>query len=124
MNKTSAKDKIILSELKFSGCHGVYESEKTNPQGFTVSVTLYLDTRQAGESDDLRDTVNYVDCFEVIRRHAEDCSYNLIEALAENIARELLDFPEIGKVKVAVQKDTVTSGKYCFPALVSIEREI
>ena len=105
------------------GCHGVYESEKKNPQGFTVSVTLYLDLRRAGESDDLRDTVNYADCFEVIRRQAEECSYNLIEALAENIAKELLAFPMIGRVKVSVQKDAVVCGNYFFPARVSIERE-
>lgn len=90
--------------LAFKGCHGVLSAEKTNPQPFRVDLEMYLDLRAAGQQDELSLTVDYAAVFEQVRKIVEEESYNLIEALAENIAASLLyRFPLAG-VKVTVYK--------------------
>ncbi|MEA1960119.1 MAG: dihydroneopterin aldolase [Bacillota bacterium] len=115
-------DKIIASGLQFQGCHGVLPQEKTEAQIFIIDLGLYIDLGKAGISDDLHDTVSYDDVFQAVKRIVEKEHYNLIEALAENIAAAiLLRFPVQG-VEVTVRKpDAPVKGKFDFFA-VSIKR--
>ena len=46
-------DKIILSNLGFYGYHGVLEAEKVLGQKFFIDMELFLDTKEAGKTDDL-----------------------------------------------------------------------
>lgn len=97
-------DKIMARGLTFSGCHGVLPAEKIEPQTFIVDLDLFLDLQPAGISDNLKDTVSYADVFEQVRQIVENESYDLLEALAENIAAAILmRHPLIG-VEVTVYK--------------------
>jgi dihydroneopterin aldolase len=108
--------------MTFQGCHGVLPAEKVNPQLFKVDVEMYLDLSPAGQRDDLVLTVNYAEVFEQVRNIVEGPSFNLIEALAENIAAALLtQFPLKG-VKVTVYKPQApVAGQFEYFA-VTIER--
>ena len=46
-------DKIILSNLGFYAYHGVLEAEKVLGQKFFIDAELFLDTKEAGRTDDL-----------------------------------------------------------------------
>ena len=72
------------------GTHGVNEEEQLNPQPFEVDVELALDLQPAGLSDDLERTIDYSKVFDTCRQIVESTRFNLIEALAEAIAHELL----------------------------------
>jgi dihydroneopterin aldolase len=115
-------DKIIACGMTFMGCHGVLPQEKDHPQPFGVDLEMYLDLRPAGQQDDLNLTVNYAQVFAQVQKIVEEESYNLIEALAENIAASLLyRFPLTG-VKVTVYKPQApVQGKFKYFA-VTIER--
>lgn len=76
--------------LTFKGCHGVLPQEKKLPQKFIVDLELFLDLSSAGIEDNLQKTVNYDEVYKQVKRIVENESYNLIEALAENIAASLL----------------------------------
>ena len=52
-------DQIIIDGLEIFANHGVFPEENRLGQKFVVSVILYLDTRRAGKSDDLEQSVNY-----------------------------------------------------------------
>lgn len=108
--------------MTFMGCHGVLPQEKNNPQPFGIDLEMYLDLSLAGQRDDLRFTVNYALVFEQVRKIVEEESYNLIEALAENIAASLLyKFPLTG-IKVTVYKPQApVQGEFKYFA-VTIER--
>ena len=84
-------DRIVLTNMVFSGRHGVGEEERAEAQRFEVDVELHLDLRPAGLSDDLDRTVDYREVFEICRSVIEGPSRDLIEALAERIADRVLE---------------------------------
>ena len=59
-------DKIYLENLEFFAYHGVFDHEKENGQTFFVSVTLDVDLTSAGQTDDLDETVNYGEVYDII----------------------------------------------------------
>ena len=104
-------DKIKIKDLKVFANHGVYEEEKKLGQDFLVSATLYLDTRQAGLSDDLQDSVSYGEVSRLINSYMKDNTFNLLEAVTERLAKELLlKFEKIRSVHLEVKKPQAPIG--------------
>ncbi|SHE46593.1 dihydroneopterin aldolase [Alkalibacter saccharofermentans] len=98
-------DKIIMKNMAFFARHGVMDEEKRLGQRFYVDVTLYLDLKEAGITDDLTKTAHYGRIYNKIKDQIENKRYDLIEALAENICLEVLqNFNLIQKMKVQVKK--------------------
>jgi len=98
-------DKIILSRMQFFGRHGVFAEENKLGQRFYVDVELHVPLERAGQADDLEATVNYADVFFRVKRLVEERIFRLIEALAENIASDLLHtYTSINEVTVRVIK--------------------
>jgi dihydroneopterin aldolase len=63
-------DRVLLSGLQFHAHHGVLPAERDLGQKFRVDVTLDVDTRDAGCTDDLTRTVDYAAVYEcVVRRN-------------------------------------------------------
>lgn len=98
------KDKIILAGMQFFGQHGVFAEEKAMGQKFIVDVELGLDLRKAGASDDIAHTPNYADIYAIVKNITTQRTFNLIEALAEAIAQELLAAYRVNRVTVRVRK--------------------
>ena len=104
-------DRIVLDGMVFQARHGVHEREKVTAQRFEVDVELLLDLQPAGLEDDLARTLDYGRVYETVRTIVESTTFNLIEALAEAIAHELLsDFPGLEEVTVRVRKPEVQLG--------------
>ena len=100
-------DRIFLRGMRFMACHGVLPHEREVPQPFEVDVEMGLDLRAAGESDDLDDTVNYAKVYDVVSTVLTVTRKYLIEALAEEIADDLLrHFDSLRWVRVTVHKPT------------------
>lgn len=98
-------DKIIIKELEIFAYHGVFPEEKRQGQTFVVTAELFLDLRDAGMTDELDKTVNYADVCQDIERVMTDEKYNLIEAVAENIAGViLLKYDIIKQVHIVISK--------------------
>ena len=98
-------DKILLNNLGFYGYHGVLKEESVLGQKFFIDMELLLDTKEAGLTDDMNKSVSYADVYEVAKEITEKRRFNLIEALAENIAKEVLEkFNLINVVMVRVKK--------------------
>ena len=98
-------DKIILNDMKFYGKHGCTSEERFKPQAFIIDAQLNLNLKPAGESDNLNDTVDYVVVKDIIQKIITGESKNLIESLAENIARELMkNFSTVESVKIKIYK--------------------
>jgi len=97
-------DKIILEGMEFYGYHGARPEEKKLGQRFIVDVELFLDLRQAGETDNLDYTVNYAQVFELVQSIVCGRSRQLIESVAETIAAALLAQFPVEEVLVRVKK--------------------
>jgi dihydroneopterin aldolase len=104
-------DRIVLANMAFQARHGVNDWEKTEPQRFEVDVELAMDVQPAGLEDAIDRTVDYRGVYDTTRQVVESTSFNLIEALAEAIAHELLGGnPAVETVVVRVRKPEVRLG--------------
>ena len=83
-------DRVVLAGMAFQARHGVNDWEKIDAQRFEVDVELVLDVQPAALDDDLTRTVDYRAVYATTRQIVESTTFNLIEALAEAIAHELL----------------------------------
>ncbi|WP_252505054.1 dihydroneopterin aldolase [Sporosarcina sp. Marseille-Q4943] len=115
-------DYIHLNEMEFYGYHGALKEETVLGQRFRANVSLAVDLAEAGETDDLKKTVNYAEVFEVCRTVVEGEPKKLIESVAEEISNLILQtFPEQvrGVRVVLIKPDPPIRGHY-----VSVSVEI
>jgi 7,8-dihydroneopterin aldolase/epimerase/oxygenase len=115
-------DRIFLEGMVFSGTHGVYEEEQAHAQPFEVDVELVLNLQPAGLTDDLGRTIDYSRVFETCREIVETTRFNLVEALAEAIAHELLANYPADEVAIRIVKPEVKLGGTFRAAGVGIRR--
>ena len=116
-------DKIEIKNLKIYAYHGVFDEEKEVGQFFLVSAELFLDLRPSSMSDDLLETVSYDDVAHTIESVVTEEKWNLIEAVAEAVASEiLLNYKKIRKVRVRVDKPEAPIGLAFDTVSVTIER--
>ena len=110
--------------MLFYGMHGVDPAEKALGQRFIVDVEIARSLRRPGESDDVAETINYADVYRFARNVLEGPSKNLIEALAEEIARRIAEScPGVETIRVRVRKPEVPiKGSVLRAAAVEIER--
>lgn len=112
-------DKITLKNMKFYGYHGLFPEEKILGQSFAVDVELFLSLEKAGRSDDMNDSIDYGQVFNIIKKIVEGKPKNLIEAVAEKIANQLLEsFSILQSCTVKVKKiNPPIDGQYDFVAI-------
>ena len=104
-------DKIRIKNLEVFANHGVFEEEKKNGQIFIVDLTLLLDTRKAGQIDALIDSVDYGEVCHFVDETMKKDSFDLIETVAENLAKELLlKFDKINEVELEIKKPSAPIG--------------
>ena len=115
-------DKIILQGLKFYGYHGCLAEERAQGQIFFIDLVLYLDLSRAGESDDLKDTVDYSAVFQVVQKIVEGKPWNLIEKVAAVIADTILTQFSVETVAVTIHKPQAPIPGTFRDACVTIER--
>jgi len=115
-------DRILLEGMTFNGRHGVLPDEREHAQPFTVDVALDTDSRRAGASDRLGDTIDYTVVHEIVRRVVEGEHRDLLEAVAEQIADGLLRLDGVQAARVRVAKKPPLPGEFRAFA-VEIERQ-
>lgn len=116
-------DEIHISNLQFYGYHGVFPEETKLGQKFFVNLVLFVDIKQAGLSDSLEDTVNYKEVYDLVKDLAEVKKFKLIESLAENIAKVILEaFDSVKNIEVEVRKPQVPIQGHCDYVSVKIKR--
>ena len=116
-------DRIVLAGMVFLARHGVNEREKVEEQRFEVDVELGVDTRPAAARDDLAQTIDYRGVYAITRRVVEETTLELIESLADAIAREILAANSgVQEVVVRVRKPDVDLGGPLDYAGVEIRR--
>jgi dihydroneopterin aldolase len=100
-------DKVLLGGLEFYGYHGVIPEENTLGQRFLVDIEMRADLDDAGRTDDLTRTVNYVAVYHDIRAIVEGPPCKLIETVATRIADRILDGYGVTQVRVRIRKPDV-----------------
>ncbi|MGA8258418.1 MAG: dihydroneopterin aldolase [Nocardioides sp.] len=97
-------DELAVTGIECFGHHGVFEFEKREGQTFVIDLALGLDTRPASASDDLRDTLDYGSLVTSVKAAVEKDPVDLIETLAQRIARVCLMDARVEWARVTVHK--------------------
>ena len=97
-------DKIMINGLRVYAYHGVNVEEKEKGQPFELDITLGVDTRAAGRSDDLKDTVNYSRVAKRTLAVVQGERYDLLERVAARVAETLLEEFPAEEVTVLLKK--------------------
>lgn len=116
-------DEIHIENLEFFARHGVFPEETKLGQKFIVSLTMYMNTRKAGKSDNLEVSVDYGAVSHFITDYMKENTFLLIEAAAENLVRELLlHFPLVKGIDLELKKPWAPIGLPVEYASVKISR--
>ena len=98
------KDRILVRDLRVRGLIGLNDWEREKKQDILINLTLEVDCRAAGASDDVADALNYRTLTKAVIAYAETSAHFLVEALATGIARIcVVDFG-VGRAVVRVEK--------------------
>lgn len=97
-------DQIVLTGLRATAFHGVFDHERRDGQVFVLDVTVHLDFAAAAASDDLDSTIHYGVLAEEVVAAVERDPVDLIETVAERIAQTVLAHAAARLVTVTVHK--------------------
>ncbi|MFN3385766.1 MAG: dihydroneopterin aldolase [Candidatus Thermochlorobacter sp.] len=114
MNAQYSRSCVRLKNAIFYAYHGVGEAEHKVGARYEVDAELYFDFSAAGQTDSLRQTVDYEQVYARISKVITSRKFYLIEAVAKKIADELmLDFPILESVHIKVRKRNPPVGGVC-----------
>jgi dihydroneopterin aldolase len=91
---------ISIDGIQARGRHGANPGEQLEPQEFVVDVAIWVEVT----SDTLAGTLDYRVIVDRVRGTVSGASFVLLEALAEAVASDLMDFSQVLRVVVAVHK--------------------
>ena len=103
-------DKIFLDELKIDTIIGIWDWERKIRQTVVVDLEMSADIAKAAATDEVVDTLNYKAVAKRLQAFVGDSSFQLVETLAENIARIIRDEFDVAWVRVKVHKPGAIRG--------------
>ena len=102
-----ALDKIIIKEIEFIGHCGITEEERIVGQRLSADIELSIDITPAANSDRIQDSIDYVGvCHKMVSIGSEE-HCNLLETLAERMAREILSNYNVSEILIRLRKCSV-----------------
>jgi len=97
-------DQIQIKDLQLRTIIGINDEERRNRQDVLINMILYVDTRQAGLSDDISDAVNYRTITKRVIALVEESRFYLVEKMVAEIADLCLENAQVERVRVSVEK--------------------
>lgn len=102
--------KIELKDMTFYAYHGAFPQERKVGNVFVVNLEITAPLSKAVESDDLCDTINYAEVYDIIKKEMNVPS-NLLEHLAGRIMNSLkVSYPDIEHIVVKLSKQNPPFG--------------
>ena len=97
-------DRIFLRGLKLEAVVGVHDWERQVRRPLVFDLSLGMDAREAASSDRVRDAVDYAAVADAVREVVAAEHPQLLETLAERIARTLFDRFPILSLTLSIDK--------------------
>ncbi len=95
---------ISIEGMEFFAYHGCFKEEQVIGTKFNIDLFLTVDTLKAEDSDELHDTVNYQEVYQLIKNEMQVTS-----KLLENVGRRILNtirttYPQVEKATLKIRK--------------------
>jgi D-erythro-7,8-dihydroneopterin triphosphate epimerase len=113
-------DIIRIEKLRLRCLIGFNEHELKDKQDVVISMDLYTDLRNGGESDKPDDILNYRTVNKAVIQHVEASRYKTLEALATGIAKVAI--VDCGAVHIKVTVEKPNALRFADNVMVIIER--
>ena len=114
---------IFIDGLRLHAFHGVMEQERRVGADFLVSLRVHYNIKEAMDSDDVSDTVNYAELYELVKQEMARPS-KLLEHVAGRIGRRILDdYRQVTAVDLRITKLNPPMGADCQGAGVELHLE-
>ena len=98
---------VIIRDLEISTMIGVHDAEKRAPQRVLVNVDIAVREDGPSDLDQLDQVLDYGEVVQAIERTVKAGHINLVETLAERVARACLGDPRVLSVRVRIEKPDV-----------------
>lgn len=110
----------MLKEVRFHAFHGVMPQERKVGADFLLSLRLGYDISKAMQTDDVTDTLNYAEVYQLAKQEMEQPSA-LLEHVAGRIAQTLMQhFPAVKSIDLTLTKQNPPMGADCQGAGVEL----
>jgi D-erythro-7,8-dihydroneopterin triphosphate epimerase len=114
-------DQIQIKDLLLRTIIGINDEERRNLQDVLINITLDVDTRAAGRTDDVTLTVNYRTLTKQVIQLVEESQFHLVEKLATEIMALCLADDRVARARVTVEKPGAL--RFARSVGLTIERE-
>ena len=104
---------ICLHEVRFYAFHGVMPQERSVGGEFLVSVKVGYPLEKAMISDDVADTLNYAELYELVKKEMMQPSGLLEHVMGRIVEAIEKAFPEVASVEVKIKKVNPPMGSDC-----------
>jgi len=112
---------ISLKGITLNAPVGWYEKEREQGNNFEIDVSVWLETKNAGKSDDLEQTVDYQALYDIVNE-IMDRPAKLIEHKGHVIAETIIErYPLVETVKISISKINPPIQGQCQRAVFELE---
>jgi len=117
-------DSIQVSGIRAYGYVGYLPEERILGQWFEVDLTLWVDLRTAGKSDNIADTLDYREAIAIVKEQITTAKFDLVEKLVNAIAEQMLSLEKVNQVRVKLSKPAAPIPDFSGRITLDITRSI
>ena len=115
-------DKVFIEALEIDCVIGIYDWERSIRQPVQLDIEMDFDNRKPAASDDIADTLDYKAVSKRLIQFVGESSYGLVETLAENCARIVVDEFGVERVRLKLSKLGAVRGARAVGVIVERSR--
>jgi dihydroneopterin aldolase len=94
---------IELQDVHIHAFHGIYEGEEKTGNEYIINLRVDYEERK-NDFEDINDTINYVDLFEIVKQRMQIPS-GLLEKVCESIIGKIRhQYPFISEISLSISK--------------------
>jgi len=106
----NSKDRVLIEGLEIRTVIGIYDWEREIRQSVRLDLEMAWDISAAAKSDDINDTLDYKAVSKRLISFVEASNFGLIEALAENCAKIVLEEFSVPWLRLKMSKPGAVRG--------------
>ena len=103
-------DKVFINNLQVETIIGIFDWEREVRQVVSIDLEMEFDNKKAAKSDDIKDALDYKKVGKRISSYVKKSKFKLVEKLAEQIAKLVLQEFPVSSLIVSVTKPGALRG--------------
>ena len=115
-------DRVFIEALEIDCVIGIYDWERKIKQAIVLDIEMAFDNRRPAASDDIADTLDYKAISKRLIQFVGESSFGLVEALAENCCRIIVDEFAVTQVSLKLSKVGAVRGARAVGVMIERSR--